>query len=162
MNKTFIFAYTVLVVLPLLGLVAILNYGRRLAAPLSVDGVWNFEASPDGLAGLLCVKADVPIQGALTISQSGKALVLRMGDAPQIGAIGSIEGNTITASVLPLMGPQRAGCGNGRLLTLSAAVAAHVHPRSLVGALNAKDCAACPSVKFHAVRQVNATTQKDH
>src|SRR5256885_6231229 len=62
--RSTLFPYTTLFrsVLPLLGLAGILNHGRRLTAPLSVDGMWRFETGSDTLALLLCMKADVPIR----------------------------------------------------------------------------------------------------
>jgi hypothetical protein len=161
-NKNFVVAYAFLVVLPLLGLAGILNYGRRLTAPLSVDGVWHFETGFNELAHLLCVKADVPIHdGSVVISQSGKVLALNVSGQPRPAAMGSIEGNNITASIsLPAGSRQSAGCRNDRQLTLSATVTPDADPRFLVAVLTLKDCASCTPVEFHAVRQVRATKEE--
>lgn len=157
-NKKLMIAYVCFVVLPLLGLAGILNYGRRLTAPISVDGVWHFETGPNGLAGLPCVGEDAMIRDVpVTISQSGKALSFIVGGEPKLAATGSIEGNTITASTA--RSPQRAGCGNDRLVTLSATVARGTDSESLVGVLNLKDCPSCAPVEFHAVRQLRAATK---
>lgn len=161
MNKIFIVAYTLLVALPLLGLAGILNYGRRLSAPLSVDGVWYFETGSNGLADLLCVKDGVHIHdGAVAISQSGKVLALNVSGETQFAAAGSIEGNKVTASILLLGSGQLPGCRNDRPVTLSATVAPGADPRILIGVLTLKDCASCILVEFHAVRQVRATTKE--
>lgn len=163
MNKIFVVAYALLVALPLLGLAGILNYGRRLTAPLSVDGVWHFETGSNGLADLLCVKNDVLIHdGSVAISQSGKVLALNVSGQTQFAATGSIEGNKVTASILPSGSGQRAGCRNDRPVTLSATVTPGADPRFLVGVLTLKDCASCIPVEFHAVRQVRATTKEMH
>lgn len=161
-NKKLIIAYVCFVVLPLLGLAGILNYGRRLSAPISVDGVWHFATGPNGKAGLPCVREDAIIHdGSVTISQSGKVLTFIVGGEPKLAAMGSIEGNTITATSAA-RSPQRAGCGNDRLVTLRAIVARGPAPQSLVGVLNLKDCPSCAPVEFHAVRQFRVTTKVDN
>ena len=156
MNKKLMIAYVCFVVLPLLGLAGILNYGRRLTAPISVDGVWHLETAPNALAGLPCVKEDAMVHDVpVTISQSGKTLSFIMGGEPRLAATGSIEGNTITAASAA-RSPQRAGCGNDRLVTLSATVARGTDSESLVGVLNLKDCPSCAPVEFHAARRLRA------
>lgn len=161
-NKKLIIAYVCFVVLPLLGLVGILNYGRRLTAPISVAGVWHFETGPNGLAGLPCVREDaISHDGSITISQSGKVLTFIVGGEPNLAAMGSIEGNTITAE-LTAKAPQRTGCGNDRTVTLRATVARGTVLESLVGVLNLEDCLSCVPVGFHAVRQLRATTKVDN
>ncbi|PYP92258.1 MAG: hypothetical protein DMG65_04750 [Candidatus Angelobacter sp. Gp1-AA117] len=161
-NKKLMLAYVFLVVLPLLGLAGILNYGRRLVAPISVDGVWHFEIGSPGLAGLLCVRADEMIHdGSVTILQSGKVLSFNVGGELNPAAMGSIEGDTITAST-SASSRQGTGCGGDHLLILTATVARGTDPRYLAGVLNLTDCASCVPVAFHASRQARATTKVEN
>jgi hypothetical protein len=163
-NGKFVVAYIVLVALPVLGLAGILNYGRGLHAPLSVDGVWHFETGSHGLARLPCVSADVfADDGSVVISQSGGLLALKVGGAPTSVAIGSIEENTITASFLtPEWVGKGASCGKAAVVTLTATVAPDPDPRVLIGVLALQDCTSCAVVEFKAVRQVRKTPKREH
>jgi hypothetical protein len=159
--KNFIVVYTLLVILPLLGLAGVLNYGRRLRAPLPVDGLWYFETSCTGMAQVLDVRPAVAIRNDwLMISQSGRSLALTFGSQPKSGAIGLLEGNTITASILlPLALRLGAGCESDRKLILNAVVLPDIGPTYLMGVLNPQDCAQCTAIEFHAVRKGPAITE---
>jgi hypothetical protein len=154
-NRNFILAYTLLVGLPIVGLLAILKSGRKLSAPVSVDGLWHLQIDVPSLASLPCGKmlAENP-EMALAISQSGKNFSLTLANAPKATASGVVEGTTVSASIRP--SPEwsaQAGCGADEGLTLVARVNAKADPRTLVGQISANHCPSCSSVEFHAVRQ---------
>jgi hypothetical protein len=154
-NRNFIIAYVVLVGLPMLGLMAVLNTGQRLRAPNSVDGVWKVETDISRLSSLPCLTSVSLLRNtSVVISQSGKSLVLSLDHGSKATASGFIEGNTLTASVLPPVEyASETGCGSDRLLTVSATLKGSARPRSLIGAFAVEGCASCPPVEFHAVWQ---------
>jgi hypothetical protein len=151
-NKTFAIAYTLLVILPVTGMLAILKQGRKLTAPVSVSGVWRLRSD---LAGLPCAKSLASLQDvAIVVSQSGKDLTLNWMNAQRTTTSGAINGTTLTASVLPFeMGPSEAGCGISGPLLLTATVDVHSSPRSLSGTASAIGCPECPAVSVSGVKQ---------
>jgi hypothetical protein len=154
-STTFILAYAFLVVLPVVGLIGVLKSGRKLAAPISVDGLWQLQADPALLAALPCGKtlAENP-NTALVISQSGKNFTVSLSNDPKFNSAGVLQGNTLKASLVPSIAwSAEAGCGAGRELSLVATVDPKADPRSLAGLLSVNHCPACASVEFHAVRQ---------
>jgi hypothetical protein len=154
-NRNFIIAYILLVGLPVAGLVGVLKSGRKLGAPISVDGVWQLQADPVQLAALPCGKnlAYSP-ETALTISQSGRNFTLNLANDPKSTASGVVEGTTLMATLVPsATWSEESGCGPGRELSLRATVNPKADPRSLLGTLSVNDCPACASVEFHALWQ---------
>ncbi len=75
-NRNFVLAYVFLVALPLLGFVGILKSGRGLSAPFSVDGIWKIESSLPYASPCSEFLFFVFKLSALSISQSGKSLVV--------------------------------------------------------------------------------------
>jgi hypothetical protein len=153
-NRNFILAYVLLVGLPIAGLVGVLKSGRKLTAPVSVDGLWHLQIDPDRLASLPCGKAlaDSP-ETALAISQSGKNFTLTLANGPKSTATGVIEGTAVNASIAPAPDwSAQAGCGDQRL-TLVATVDAKADPRTLAGQLSVSHCPSCSAIEFHATRQ---------
>ncbi len=136
-------------VLPVLGLVAILKSGRGLSAPFSVDGAWKIEssrpsASPCG--NFLSSVSTAP----LSISQSGKALVVTLSGTKT--TTGTLEGKILKAQFSGADKSSAAECGNGSL-TLTATLDPLAEPRTLSGTLAIEGCAACAPLEFHAIRQ---------
>jgi hypothetical protein len=154
-NRNFILAYILLVGLPLLGLVGALRSGRKLTAPVSVDGLWLLQADSAELTAFPCGKmlAENP-DAALAISQSGRNFTLTLpSDLKSIGS-GSLSGTALQASLAPSPAwSQESGCGSDKELSLMAAVDPKANPRSLVGRLSISNCASCGSVQFRAFRQ---------
>jgi hypothetical protein len=153
-SRNFIIAYTLLVALPILGLVGILKSGRALAAPISVDGVWKLQTDPVRLAALPCGKtlASSP-DAALAISQSGKNFTLSLSDGPKSTATGVLEGTSLKASLMPSVPwSEETGCGSGREISFVATVDPRANPRSLQGTLSVSHCQSCSPVEFRAVR----------
>jgi len=163
-NRNFVLAYILLVALPILGLVAVLKSGRTLTAPFSVDGAWKIESgaghfsaspvSPSPIAAEPCADFFSSVSNApLSISQSGKTLVVTLSDAKT--ATGTLDGTAIKAQFSGLGADkdksEAAQCGDG--LTLTATLDPQAEPRTLSGRLSVEGCAACAPVEFRAVRQ---------
>jgi len=154
-NRNFIIAYILLVALPIVGLVGILKSGRALAAPISIDGVWQLQADPVQLAALPCQKAlAYGSDTSLAISQSGKNFSLTLNNGSRLTASGAIEGTTLTASLNSAAAPtaENGVCGQSGELLLVATVNPKTDPRSLAGTLSVNNCPVCVPVKFSAVR----------
>jgi hypothetical protein len=159
-NTKFVVTYVLLVGLPLAGLVAVLRVGRPPAAPVSVGGVWKFEADAARLSALPCA-ASLPFTpgGLVAVSQSGKSLTLRPEGAAKTAASGSIEGDRVTASVRAADSAV-VSCGGGRgLLLLTGVVGGDAGSRTLTGALSVADCDSCEAVEFRAARQSRAVAR---
>jgi|HubBroStandDraft_1064217.scaffolds.fasta_scaffold00001_178 hypothetical protein len=161
-NTNFILAYVFLVALPVVGLIGVLKSGRKLTAPISVDGLWQLQADPVRLAALPCGKtlAQNP-NTALVISQSGKNFTVSLSNDPKSTSSGVLEGNTLKALLVPSVA-WSAGCGDSRELSLVATVDPKADPRSLAGLLSVNHCPACASVEFHAVRQTPQLKKGSH
>ncbi len=163
-NRNFIFAYVLLVGLPLVGLVGVLKSGRALKAPISVDGLWQLQADPTRLASFSCGK-DLTVDPdiALAISQSGKNFTLSLSNGLKSAGSGVIDGTTLKASLVPFVGSaEEAGCGNGREVSLVATVNPKTNPRSLVGMLSVDRCPSCTSIEFRAIRQTPPVKKGSH
>jgi hypothetical protein len=160
-NRNFVFAYTFLVVLPLVGLAGILKSGRHMAAPVSIDGVWNLRVDSAQLDSLPC-KSLAAISGqTIAISQSGTGFVLSFPGAPKITGSGTIDGTTLQASVIQPPESSSDGSCDGQF-SLLATVDPNAHPRSLVGKLSAVNCPTCPSVPLQAEHQAPAPSKGGH
>ena len=163
-NRNFVFAYAFLVVLPLVGLAGILKSGRKLVAPVSIDGIWSFQADSAQLDSLPCgnILKAIPDK-ALAISQSGGIFALSSSSGPKVTGSGTLDGTTLRASLIPPPESSSEGnCAGGRQLSLLANVARKADSRSLVGRLSAPNCPACASVAFQAERQTPAKSKGDH
>jgi hypothetical protein len=153
-NRNFVLAYAFMVVLPLVGLAAILKSGRGLTAPVSIDGAWVFQADPVQLDTLPCGKIFSPIPDqAVVISQSGRSFVLSFPSGPTVTASGTLEGTTLRATLTPAESFSETNCTGTRELSMLATVERRGDGKSLVGALSAPNCPTCASVAFHAVAQ---------
>lgn len=162
-NKKFVFAYAVLVVLPLLGLAGILKSGRGLQAPASIDGLWSLQLDSRQLDSLPCGKvlAAIPDQ-AILISQSGNSFVLSFPSAPKITASGTLDGITLRASLNDMGASKERGCGDGQPFTMLATVDRRADSRILAGTFSPTNCPTCTSVDFHAQRQAAASPKGGH
>lgn len=163
-NRNFILAYVLLVGLPIVGLLGVLRSGRSLKAPLSIDGVWQFQADTSQLAALPCGKAlsENP-DTALAISQSGNNFTLSFANGPKSTAFGVLDGVTVKASIAPAgdwLAQQ--SCGSDRELVLLATLDPQANPRSLTGELSIPNCSECKAVAFHATRQVAPPRKASH
>ena len=155
-SRNFVVAYILLVGLPLLGLAGVLRSGRRLTAPVSVDGAWKIETDAGLLAGPSCDKPGSAFS-SMVISQSGKSFVVTFNNVSKIASSGILDGKNLKVSVVPERDPSsKSGCTNDQPLTLTATIDPNAEPRSLTGVLSVNGCPSCVPVKFHAVRQPRA------
>jgi len=155
-RNNFIVSYVLLVILPVLGLLGILKYGRHhLTAPMAVGGTWKLQSSliPSDSAG--CSSMFGSLQDAsLVISQSGKNLILTLPSGLRQEATGLIEGGTLTASLLPIeIGPTGESCSLAGPISLTATVDPVSTPRSFSGTLSISGCDSCAAATVHGVRE---------
>lgn len=137
-NRNFVIAYALLVVLPVFGLAGILKQGRKLSAPVSVDGTWKLQPAKNASCGLSSEES------FLSISQSGKNFSVAL-TAPKLAGDGVVEGNSLRAAI-PNTDPE---CGT---INLSADIQGQGDSKSLVGTLSVERCPSC-ALDFRAVRQ---------
>lgn len=139
-------AYILLVGLPLLGLAGVLRTGRHLTAPVSIDGEWKLQTTSHNLSGG-CVKAASQLPDSLmTISQSGKGLVVSFSNGPKLSGSAVLDGVTVDGTV------SQTG-ENVCSLDLLASVDTKSEPRAISGAMSVTGCPTCGSVTWHAVRE---------
>jgi hypothetical protein len=161
-NRNFMIAYVLLVALPLFGLAGILRSGRKLAAPISVGGLWKISANQDQLAALPCGKSLLAQNAAFTISQSGRAFTLNTPNSAFSGTSGTVEGSTISATLIPSgVAAKDAGCGQ-HSLSLTSIVDAKASPRALQGTLRIENCPGCAAVEFRGIRDEQAKAKEIH
>ena len=152
-NRNFVFAYILLVGLPLLGLAGVLRTGRTLTAPISIDGTWKIEADPGRIATQPCAQS-ASVFSSFVISQSGTTFVLTLNNAAKTVASGVLDGKSLKASVVPAQeSAGKSGCSGDQPLTLTATVDPATEPKSMNGLVSVTGCASCVPVGFHAVRQ---------
>ena len=145
-SRNFVVAYILLVGLPLLGLVGVLRSGRRLTAPLSVDGTWKIEADARSIAGHACTSLPTLLTSPLVLSQSGRDLEVSF--KGKLPSPGTLDNNNLKSSI-PVAGDP--SCGNS--VMLAAVVDPLSEPRSLAGQFSFPECSGCAPVEFRAVRQ---------
>lgn len=156
------FAYVLLVALPLVGLAGVLRSGRNLYAPMSVGGLWKVNANQDQLAALACGKSLLAQNAAFTISQSGKAFTLNFANSAWAAASGAVVGNTINATLIPsAIATKDPGCAEHSLL-LAATVDTSATPRSMQGTLRAENCPGCAAIEFRGIRSELVNAKETH
>ena len=161
-NQKFVLAYILLVALPLFGLAGILHSGRKLSAPMSVDGSWKISVNPDQLAGISCGKLLLSQNAGFTISQSGRAFTLNFRNAAWSATSGAVDGDTINSTLTPsVLAAKEAGCGE-RSLSLTATVDAKASPRTLQGTLRVQNCVECAAIEFRGIREEQAKAKETH
>jgi hypothetical protein len=163
-NRNFVIAYVLLVALPLLGLAGVLRSGRGLVAPISVDGVWKFGADGANLPAGRCGKSLASLQDSLvSISQSGKYLVVSLKNGPPAAGSGVIDGTTLNATIpLPDISASEPGCGGDTMLALRATVTAKAESRSMQGTISVNECPTCSTMSYQAVRQTRSDRSRAH
>ena len=159
-NRNFVFAYILLVALPLFGLAGVLRSGRKLVAPLSVSGAWKISVNPDQLSANPCMKFLAGPNLAFTISQSGKTFVL-IPNSGRPATAGKIEGSTISADLGNAAGAKDPACVL-QTVSLTASVDAKTTPRSMYGVLRVENCSSCAPVEFRAIRDEQSKAKETH
>jgi hypothetical protein len=152
-KKHFVFAYAFLVVLPLLVLVGILHTGRNLTAPPAIDGLWDLQLNPaqDDSSSCVSIPLLIPDQ-TISISQSGRSLILGVPGAPRITAAGMIDGNVVRAAFTSPGHPVRAACAGLHRFILLATINRQASGSFLTGTVASPDCPTCSPVGFRAQR----------
>ncbi|MHB8218679.1 MAG: hypothetical protein ACYDDS_21615 [Candidatus Sulfotelmatobacter sp.] len=163
-NRHFVIAYILLVGLPLLGLAGVLRFGHGLSAPISVSGVWKLGAEGAPLVDGKCGKGLASLQGALlTISQSGKELIVSVNNESLAIGSGVMEGTTLMATLPLLETPTKEPtCGSDNGITLTATVDPKLEPRSMQGTFSLRECDSCARMKYRAVRQAYSSRVEGH
>jgi len=158
-NRHFVVAYILLVGLPLLGLAGVLRFGRGLSAPISVSGVWKLGADGALLPAGKCGKGLASLQNALlTISQSGKELIVSVNNESLAIGSGVMEGTTLKATLPLLETPTKEPiCGSDNGIMLTATVDPKLDPRSMQGTISFRECDSCSGMKYRAVRQTHSS-----
>lgn len=157
-RKRLVISYVLLVGIPLLGVVGILGAGRRLTAPISVAGSWDFQIDPSATQARSCVAGlGFTHPTLLEISQSGQYLTLTLNSQPKVGLQGTLQGKAVAAN---LISPVEASCDGTAGLSLSAEINPKAVPRSMSGNLKFDGCPSCGSANFQAVRQVLPTGRR--
>jgi hypothetical protein len=163
-NRHFVVAYILLVGLPLLGLAGVLRFGQGLSAPISVNGVWKLGADGAPLPAGKCGKGLAFLQDALlTISQSGKELIVSVNNESLAIGSGVMEGTTLKAT-LPLLETttKEPICGSDNVITLTATVDPKLEPRSMQGTISLRECDSCSGMKYRALRQTHSSRGEVH
>ena len=131
--------YSLLVVPPVAGLLAILHFGEDLRPPPSIGGEWLLAGSAPA-----CPPFDfgaTPV--TLGISQSGLRAVGKLSDAAHTALSLDIDGDSIT-------GDQ--GGASGCRVAIAARLAAGAANSELVGVLRWPGCTGCVDRAFRASR----------
>jgi hypothetical protein len=158
-DKKFALAYLLLVILPISGLAVLLRRERNLVAPNSIGGQWKVQSGAEKFADLPCGKSLTAVgkDAGFSISQSGKTFTMSVGNAATASTSGEIDGTTVKAWISPAGGwAKEAGCGDGRMLSMTAALDPNAAPRTLRGSLSVNDCPTCAAFEFYAVREDQA------
>jgi len=144
-NRNFLIAYSLLVGLPLLGLAGVLRTGRHLTAPISIDGQWKLETSMGSLSGACMKSVSLLPDSLMTISQSGKGLVLGFSNGPKLNGSAVLDGTAVNGA---LSQSDDSGCS----LDLLASVDGKSESRAISGSMSVTGCPTCGSVTWNAVR----------
>jgi len=150
-----IFAYILLVGIPLLGLLAILRAGERLTPPRYLGGAWTLEADFTSLANQACRNLFSSLrQPFLSISQSGPALDLTLNNSQRTTLPGTLENSSLTVGVGRRASPSAGGnCLDPQAIWLRAEIAQQAGQRILIGTLGVAGCPGCSPIPFRAQRQ---------
>jgi len=161
-HGSFVISYVFLVILPVLVLLGILKYGRRLTAPMAVSGIWRLQADLAGTESLPCGQLFGTLQNvSVEISQSGKNLTFIVLGSLRESWSGVIDGATMTASFWPLdSNSVSSSCGTGGALSLTATVDPTSIPRSFSGTFSVLGCSTCGVTSVHATREEKVEEKK--
>lgn len=156
-NVRFVFAYTLLVVGPVLGIIGIIKIGSSSKVPTSIGGVWKLEFNTSHLAFPPCLESLPLAQNPLAlISQSGRNVELSLENHPKLLASGTIEAEgNIMKLAMPLPNDMKGEkeCSGNHELLLTATVDRSANPRVMTGVLSISDCSPCSSIGFSAARE---------
>jgi hypothetical protein len=156
-KKRLVVSYVLLVGIPLLGVVGVLGAGRRLTAPISVAGSWDFNIDPSGSEAQSCIAGlGVTRSTVMDISQSGRYLTLTLNSQPKLGLQGTLRGTTVVAN---FTSPLETSCDRASGFSMTAEID-KAAPRMMSGMWKFDGCPSCGSANFQAVRQVLSTRRQ--
>jgi hypothetical protein len=152
-KKIIFVAYIWLVGVPLLGLIGILNVGRHLHAPAAVGGDWNLEGDLQRTLSPACRSPLVQRQLTLTISQSGRYLILTL---DQMQGAGQVENTTMSGAVSAVT--NGISCASGEEVAhLNARIEPSVDGDLMTGVIEIRGCSGCVPFPFRATRRPAST-----
>lgn len=148
-SKGIVAAYIAFIGVPILALLAILDAGHHLTAPVAVSGSWDLQADWRPWTSAPCaVWAESAGKPVLEVSQSGKYLDLEI---DQLRGSGTLETGRVTATVSRAVKPILCQSGD-----VSVSVQASFESGSadvMSGTLRLNGCASCMAVRFRAVHR---------
>ncbi len=154
LSRRFLIAYVLLVGVPFALLLGVLHFGRNLAAPFSVQGIWGFTENSVDLALSGCQRDSARTDLPMYISQSGQHVVIEFQPLLKTAAVGEIQGTELTAAT-----PSRAhsavtsACDASQTYSLTATVDPKAQPPTIAGIFHLDGCASCPPIPFRAIRK---------
>lgn len=151
MNRRFLIAYIALVGVPILLIVLVLHIGNRLAAPVSVDGVWVLSFRTSGIPLADCLSQLASRTTAMLVSQSGRALAIDLRPLLKQPVSAQIQGSALISSPA-YPGPAGANACQ-ELLWFRATVQSGPKPQNMTGELHLSRCPGCAPLTFSAIRE---------
>ena len=159
-NRKFVVAYALFVILPAIVLVGILNSGRKLRATVSVGGWWQLQAIA-GLAELGCVDPKSVEGGLVQVVQSGKTLDFRLATGLTVGT-GVIEGKMIRLSVVAPRSIKKSECSGIHDSALILQLDPQNAPGVAKGYISIPGCGLCKPLEVQMVRQAKALEKREN
>ncbi|MEO8199580.1 MAG: hypothetical protein ABI679_03570 [Gemmatimonadota bacterium] len=135
--------YLILVGLPVYGVYSIVRMGEKLTPPVSIGGVWRFEAAPDSVCG----GHPFPDSLVATVDQSGPNLRVQLNKLANPLA-GKLTGTNLDVT-------------NGHL-RLQATLAADTSAHAMTGSLSGLTCAGTLPVSVSGKRSHSAAGSRAH
>jgi hypothetical protein len=148
-SKGIVVAYIAFIGLPILALLAILDAGHHLTAPVAVSGLWDLQADWRPWTSAPCtVWTESAGKQVLEVSQSGEYLDLAI---DQLRGSGTLEPGRVTATVSRVMKPNI--CQSGEVSVSMQASLESDSADVMNGTLWLNGCASCMAVPFRAVHR---------
>ena len=139
-SRRLILEYFLMVIIPLLGLVGVLELGKGLTPPPSLAGAWEVEVHLP--ANAPCSLNLAPRRQEITVSQSGQQLLVRVQSGAQEVLLGKIEGLRFIAAA-----------NEKSRLRMSARIEDPQGDPSMEGVFEALGQPGCAPVAFRAARK---------
>ncbi len=146
--------YFILVVLPLVGVLAILRSGSHLVPPVAINGKWVInkeEGSDRSYCNNLVIVANEP---KLSITQSGQWIDIQFNDDQTTAFRGLLQDSQLnTQTVHPVVVTDKnSHCIGNNRLALEATFVKEGEQTKLSGVIKVDGCDSCAPVPFTATR----------
>jgi hypothetical protein len=159
-------SYLALVLLPVLGLVAILRAGERVEAPAPVHGNWRLDVD-GGVTGAsaaddraTCGVSLHDLAGRdLSVQQSGRRLVATLAGRRPLALEGVIDGGAVQLTGILPAWPAGAACPDAAALTLELVLR---RDSSMAGLAHVPGCVGCPRLGLTARRSAARAARSGH